>query len=822
MESAMSPPSRPFDLLVEHGAFLRRLARGLAKSDADADDLVQDTWVTALERPPRHLDAPRGWLGTAARRLNGKRRRAAGRRVVREEAVARAEAVEPPLDAALVLRDVVDAVLALEPEQRAVVTARFFEDLPVREIARRGELSVPAVKGRLRRALEKLRRDLDARHGGERRAWCAPLLVATGLGTGTRAPLAPAGSASLTTTLTTGVILMSLKAKTALALSALAALTWGAYSLGTSDDPQPVAPAARPVVRKDAVENDVVAPAREEGARESAMLAEQPAPEAAPLEPLATVEVFVTDLDGVPVSGVDVFAAPPAQPLNRVGRTDELGRLRVSWAPAERVGELVVQLRSRGEDLSGLRRLSVPRSETCVLRAALDPALLPHSGSFAVYAASGTEFNGVIRLSGSQNAELTFLSANPGVMLAEREDGAPRQRRGPLEPQAERTTDGGAVRFVSAGAPSPVNPRLGTGARLTIASGGFVNFEMVMAGDEPDAPRAKVHGFVLDRTGRPAPGVRVAARSGDEVLASARSGADGAYELDVPARELTLVAGADDERGARRELVLDGGDDVAWDPAVDRGLVLAGLAVDGAGEVFAGGRVQVTHALPDGVWIGIGATGDKGVFSIPHCPAQVVAVDVAHPEQLHGMPLAHHDAVATGGEPWRVTVDASARGGVAFQPLDADPQGPLAGELRVWNAEGTRGARVPLNGEAGEPVTLELPSGAWNLELGARGPHWGRSVPVSVDAGDALDLGALALESTGWLELAGCAEGETLRVTRDEPGGAVLLPRGSVLAEDGLLPLPAGRYRVERVQADGERSESTVLVRSAQRSSEPR
>jgi hypothetical protein len=95
-------------------------------------------------------------------------------------------------------------------------------------------------------------------------------------------------------------------------------------------------------------------------------------------------------------------------------------------------------------------------------------------------------------------------------------------------------------------------------------------------------------------------------------------------------------------------------------------------------------------------------------------------------------------------------------------------------------------------------------------------------VPVSVDAGDALDRGALALESTGWLELAGCAEGETLRVTRDEPGGAVLLPRGSVLAEDGLLPLPAGRYRVERVQADGERSESTVLVRSAQRSSEPR
>lgn len=53
--------------LLAHQAFLRRLATDLV--GADADDLVQEVWRKALERPPRHGRQLRGWLSRVARNL---------------------------------------------------------------------------------------------------------------------------------------------------------------------------------------------------------------------------------------------------------------------------------------------------------------------------------------------------------------------------------------------------------------------------------------------------------------------------------------------------------------------------------------------------------------------------------------------------------------------------------------------------------------------------------------------------------------------------------------------------------------------------------
>src|SRR5262245_139056 len=53
--------------LLEHAAWLRRLARSLV----DGEDLVQDTWLAALRRPPATDRPMRPWLrrvfGNAAR-----------------------------------------------------------------------------------------------------------------------------------------------------------------------------------------------------------------------------------------------------------------------------------------------------------------------------------------------------------------------------------------------------------------------------------------------------------------------------------------------------------------------------------------------------------------------------------------------------------------------------------------------------------------------------------------------------------------------------------------------------------------------------------
>ena len=80
----MNGASRPIDPaeLLANAGNLRALARRLVADDHDADDVVQQTFVAAVERPPR-ADVPlRPWLARVARNfalrtLRGRRRRAA-------------------------------------------------------------------------------------------------------------------------------------------------------------------------------------------------------------------------------------------------------------------------------------------------------------------------------------------------------------------------------------------------------------------------------------------------------------------------------------------------------------------------------------------------------------------------------------------------------------------------------------------------------------------------------------------------------------------------------------------------------------------------
>lgn len=45
-----------------HRRFLWRLCYRITGSSADADDLVQETFVKALQRSPDYIDDPRSWL----------------------------------------------------------------------------------------------------------------------------------------------------------------------------------------------------------------------------------------------------------------------------------------------------------------------------------------------------------------------------------------------------------------------------------------------------------------------------------------------------------------------------------------------------------------------------------------------------------------------------------------------------------------------------------------------------------------------------------------------------------------------------------------
>src|SRR5262245_23546059 len=107
---------RPEDLLL-HAKWVRRVAAHLVVDAARADDLAQQTLLTALAQPPGDADHPRAWLGSVARSLARRMQRADERRA-RHESAAVSPRSGPPVHEVVVhaqtQRDVVDAVLALE------------------------------------------------------------------------------------------------------------------------------------------------------------------------------------------------------------------------------------------------------------------------------------------------------------------------------------------------------------------------------------------------------------------------------------------------------------------------------------------------------------------------------------------------------------------------------------------------------------------------------------------------------------------------------------------------------------------------------------
>ena len=160
---------------------LYRAARRLASNDADAEDLVQDTYVKAFlayERIEfRSTEAFRSWLFRIL--VNTYRDRYRRRRNTPEiEAVdtgaedAAAPFVERAVDNAPGPSDLLDrkrffeivdtAIAELAPEMRLVVTLFFVEELSYREIAEIVECPVGTVTSRLARGRRHLRARLNA------------------------------------------------------------------------------------------------------------------------------------------------------------------------------------------------------------------------------------------------------------------------------------------------------------------------------------------------------------------------------------------------------------------------------------------------------------------------------------------------------------------------------------------------------------------------------------------------------------------------------------------------------------------------------------
>ena len=143
-----APSAQPIEELLRHQSWLKALARRLAQDEAGAEDLVQETWAAAVQRPPKRAGEIRGWLFGVLKNLASNQRRADARRLAREAQLARkagAASVADSVDRAVLQTRIAEEVLALDQAGREVVVLRYFEDLPPRVIAARLGISVDSV-----------------------------------------------------------------------------------------------------------------------------------------------------------------------------------------------------------------------------------------------------------------------------------------------------------------------------------------------------------------------------------------------------------------------------------------------------------------------------------------------------------------------------------------------------------------------------------------------------------------------------------------------------------------------------------------------------
>lgn len=159
-----------FKTLVDrHAPYLFGIAHGMTANPADAEDVVQETFLAAAQGGYRGEAAVRTWLVAILVRRVAMMRRTAGRRGGTHLSLSStgSDSREPAIDAASGSNPVVGAEARLDlatmlerlsPDHRAVIVLRELEGMSYEEMAK--ALGVPrgTVESRLYRARDELRR----------------------------------------------------------------------------------------------------------------------------------------------------------------------------------------------------------------------------------------------------------------------------------------------------------------------------------------------------------------------------------------------------------------------------------------------------------------------------------------------------------------------------------------------------------------------------------------------------------------------------------------------------------------------------------------
>ncbi len=145
--------------LLQHQDFVRAVARRLLRSENRVDDVVQDTWVAALEHPRVARGTLRAWLRAVARNFALRKLRDDARRLRREHAVAQSESSHPRDTIADIetRRKIVEAVLELDEPYRSTIVLRYLDGYSAAKVAAQTRVPPGTVRRRTHEGVQRLR-----------------------------------------------------------------------------------------------------------------------------------------------------------------------------------------------------------------------------------------------------------------------------------------------------------------------------------------------------------------------------------------------------------------------------------------------------------------------------------------------------------------------------------------------------------------------------------------------------------------------------------------------------------------------------------------
>jgi RNA polymerase sigma-70 factor (ECF subfamily) len=864
------PKDGRLERLLAEAGWLDRLARRLVADPAEADEVVQETWVAALKHRSRARSV-RGWLAQIARNVVRQRGRSEGARRKRERSVARAEASEAEaeaLDRAQAQQKLLAAVLALEEPYRGTVILHYFDHLEVSAVAQRLGVPESTVRTRLSRAVAELRARFEHKDGPN---WALAFL-----------PLAHSKAAVIAAPLIGGTLVASTW-KIALPAALAAALTWLAWPSQTGLD----APNSAPPTSAEAARLDSPPELEQHAATDArAPLESETAPKAvASNTDRATLDVHLTwgdDHADAGNIGLELWLAGADDPFHdrRFARTDAEGRAHFDdlapghvnietdrsdgackLAPGEHATlELAIP---DGIDVHGL---VVDADDHPVAGARIwvshyfnnsngnDAATSDAGGAFLVRDVGRARYIGA-RHERYGPSVLEFLQeANPGQRIETRlvlgrecaevsgvvHDAAGRPIAGAsvelqvgtrferdadgrnqgfnTAPEIARTDELG--RFALRGiAVSPVlivanAPGFAPGERSETLAAGTNQVEFTLA------RMAALHGRVVDAQGAALQGVTLGhGQYGGVASAVTTSRADGSYRLvGLPAGSIEVYVDGREKGTLRQTHQLHPGDDVEWQVQLVAKPGIHGRVVDAAGKPAAGFMVGAIQPEHPGLFLRNTKTDAEGRFELSDWPTEASAIEVREEGAWVGLPAAEVDHVQPGGEELRIQLadDALRSAYLAGRVLDENGKPVEAAEITPYVESSGQGQSLATDAE-GRFRVGPLRPGRYYLQARVKGYAPNSVHGIVLAAGESKDLADLRLELPGEIEIhvripeGFDADHSWAYVALRGPDGEV---RDSIEIKDGvgklggLLP---GRYGL-RFSCQWLRAEPTEVV----------